>query len=143
MLGVTILLGVGCSRAGDDSGESAQALADLEERLRYHGFEEPAEVRRLVVQLREAAQNGDRSALVNAIHYPFTMYERGSPVREYRSPAGVQHDYDAVFSTDVLNALRTARYESLFVRDQGAMVGDGEVWLFRFDEGVRIKAINP
>lgn len=112
-------------------------------RLRYHGFEDPAEVRRLVAKLREAAHNGDKTALVNAIHYPFTVYESGTPVRKYEASVDVLEDYDAVFSEDVLSALSSARYNSLFVRDQGAMIGDGEVWLYRYDVGVRIKAINP
>ena len=133
---------VGCSSADDGAELPARRRTDLEERLRYHGFKEPTDVERLVLELRDAAKRGDKATLVNAIHYPFRTYEKGSPVREYASPADILGDYDAIFSARVLTALSNARYDRLFVRDQGAMIGDGEVWLFQFDEGVRIKAIN-
>lgn len=134
----------GCDREPKkDVGQAAtRAVADLEAKLRFHGFREPAEVRRLLAELRDAAQRGDKSALASAMHYPFTTYDRGSPVREYRTTADVLADYDAIFTLKVLDALRESDYESLFVRDQGAMVGRGEVWLLQYDDGVRIKAIN-
>jgi hypothetical protein len=130
------------ARQGGNAAPPEQALADLEAKLRFHGFRDPAEVKRLLGALREAARRGDKFALVNAIHFPFTTYDRGSPVREYAGPADALADYDAIFTGRVLDALREPRYESLFVRDQGAMVGDGEIWLFQYDDGVRIKAIN-
>ena len=128
--------------APDGPQMSAQDRADLEERLRYHGFDEPADVERLVIELRRAARAGDRSALVNAIRYPFTTYQSGEAVRTYRMPADVLRHYDTIFSARVLDALRIARYDSLFVRDIGAMIGRGEVWLQQRDGRVRIKAVN-
>ena len=142
LLGLVGIL-VGCSSAGTDEPVSGQRHPDLEERLLHHGFREPGEVERLVGELRAAAQHNDRRALVRAIHYPLTTYQSGTPVRRYEHPDDVRDDYDALFSERVLNALRAAQYDRLFVRDQGAMIGGGEVWLFQYEEGVRIKAINP
>jgi len=107
-----------------------------------HGFRDPSEVHRLVGELRSAATAGDKRALAAAVHYPFTTYSRGVAIRRYATPDEVLAAYDALFSEDVLAALRVAEYEELFVRDQGAAIGDGKVWLGQFDEGVRIKAIN-
>lgn len=145
---VFMVAACGCGREPKKGGghaattKSDQSVADLEAKLRFHGFHEPADLKRLLGELRDAAHRGDKTTLVNAIHYPFTTYDRGSPVREYASHADVLDDYDTIFSAVVLDALRGARYISLFVRDQGAMVGRGAVWLFQYDEGVRIKAIN-
>jgi hypothetical protein len=131
------------ARQDGNTAPPEQTLADLEAKLRFHGFHEPAGVKRLLGELREAARRCDKTALANAIHYPFTTFDHGSPVREYTSAADVLADYSAIFTGRVLDALRESRYESLFVRDQGAMVGRGEeVWLLQYDEGVRIKAIN-
>lgn len=150
-LGCAVLAAAACGcdrKPKKDQGQTAtatgsdQAVADLEAKLRFHGFREPAEVKRLLAELRDAAHRGDKSALVNAIHYPFTTYDRGSPVREYATADDVLADYDTIFSERVLDALRESRYESVFVRDQGAAVGRGAVWLLQYDEGVRIKAIN-
>jgi len=107
-----------------------------------HGFRDPSEVHRLVSELRSAATVGDKRALAAALHYPLTTYSRGVPVRRYITPGEVLAAYDSLFSEDVLAALRAAEYEELFVRDQGAAIGHGKVWLGQFDEGVRIKAIN-
>ena len=127
-----------------DAGIPSDAnIAQLEERMRsVHGFKDPSEVRRLLSELRIAAAQGDRRALATAIHYPFVTYDNGNAIKRYATPAEVLADYETLFSERVLTALRNARYEDLFVRDQGAMVADGEVWLAQFDEGVRIKAIN-
>jgi len=127
-----------------DAGIRSDAnIAQLEERMRsVHGFKDPSEVRRVVSELRIAAAHGDRLAIATAIHYPFVTYDHGDPVKSYATPTEVLADYETLFSEHVLNALRNARYEDLFVQDQGAMVADGEVWLAQFEEGVRIKAIN-
>ena len=63
----------------------------------------------------------------------------------------VSRDFDRIFTPRVRRAILAQKAGELFVRDQGAMIGDGEVW---FDQTcadsscsslgpVRIKAINP
>ena len=129
--------------AASSQGATNPRVARVEERLRsVAGFREPSEVRSVVGELRTAAANGDRRMLAALVHYPFTTYDRGTPVRHYMTPDAVLAAYDTLFSERVLVALRAARYDELFVRDQGAMIGDGEVWLGQFEEGVRVKAIN-
>ena len=131
-----------CSAENSDAPTPGRRHPELEQRLRLHGFRNPEDVRRTILELRAAATRGDKSALVHAIHYPLRRYSSGEPLRSYRLPAEVLANFDAVFSANVLAALRDASYEQLFVRDQGAMIGHGEVWLSLFEEGVRIKAIN-
>jgi len=139
---LVILLG-GCS-GGDDAALPVPNLrhADLENRLRLHGFRDLMGLRRLVLELRQAAERGDKSTLASAIHYPLRRYDSGILVGAYRGPAEVLANFDAVFSAKVLAALRDASFDQLFVRDQGAMIGDGEVWLNVYEEGLKIKAIN-
>jgi hypothetical protein len=71
--------------------------------------------------------------------------------RFYRDAQSVERDYDRIFTPKVRRAILKQRATKLFLRDQGAMVGDGEVW---FDHScpnpecsplgpVRIKAVNP
>jgi len=140
-----LLLGVlqGCGPAEEEACPVDQGIAQLEDRLRFQGFRDPSEVERLTIHLRRAALGNQKQALVDAIHYPLTMYEHGTPVRRYVTPEDVLAAFDSIFSEAVLTALRGARYRDLFVRDQGAMIGRGEVWLYQYEEGVRIKAINP
>ena len=104
---------------------------------------DPIEVRAFVESLRRAARADDRDALAEAVHYPLTLHDRGTPQRTFASAAEVLADFDSVFDEGVLRALEGASFDALFVRDQGAMIGDGEVWLFQYAGGVRIKALNP
>lgn len=111
--------------------------------LLANGFESPVEVRAFVTSLRAAAEAGDLAALAEAVHYPLTLYEGGTPLRTFASANEVLADFDSAFDESVLKALKGASFNALFVRDQGAMIGDGEVWLFQYAGGVRIKALNP
>lgn len=139
---------IGCGTANDDPAnvdtakDETSPIAAIDQRLRVLGFREPRDVQDRVVALRAAADTGDRQALVDTIHYPFTTYRKGRAVRQYATPSEVRSDYEAIFTKRVLDALRAARYEELFVRDQGAMIGNGEVWLSEYNDGIRIKAIN-
>lgn len=119
-------------------------LADLERRMRLNGFPDLVELRRVVAELAQAAKNGDKSALVNALYYPFKTYENGEAVKVYETPAAALQSYSVLFTADVIDTLRNGHYEALFIRaDAGADIGGGRVWLFPFSEGVRIKTIQP
>jgi len=63
----------------------------------------------------------------------------------------VRDDYDRIFTPNVTRAILGQRFDQLFGRDQGLMIGDGQVW---FDHvcantqcsppgPVRITAVNP
>lgn len=139
-----VLIAISCGVESDrpSSPEDTRVL-ELEKRLRFHGFNDVDAVRAELASLRDAAERSDKRALVGAIHYPLTLYERGLPIRRFESPEDALADFDSLFTSLVLESLMAARFRDLFVRDQGAMIGGGEVWLYQFDEGVRIKAINP
>lgn len=137
ILGTLLLLAVGCAE-GESDGRRA-----LTERLRLHGFKDPVALERILGVLRGAAHVRDLSILAAAIHYPFVRYEKGEVVKVYGSMSEVVQDRELLFTERVLTALREVRYDALFVRDQGAAIGRGEVWLCPYEEGLRIKAINP
>jgi hypothetical protein len=69
----------------------------------------------------------------------------------YRDGASLEQDFERVFTPKVRRAILAQRVDRLFVRDLGAMIGDGEIW---FDQScvtpacsppgpVRITAVNP
>ena len=77
------------------------------------------------------------------VRYPFSLYETGKLVKTYDDAAALQADFAKVFTPAVLAAIEKATYGSLFIRDQGAMIGDGEVWFTGGPDGVKVSAINP
>ena len=101
-------------------------------------------------RLQSAVRSGDRRALIGLIAFPLRVNSAGGP-RIYRDAAAVGRDFDLIFTPRVRRAILRQRPDKLFVRDQGAMVGEGELW-FRetctnstcSPQGpVRIVAVNP
>jgi hypothetical protein len=113
----------------------------IAERLQNNGMN-PEATKKFVQNMRSAVQINDRKALVGMIRYPFTTYDIGKPVLTYHRQQEVLRDFDLIFTTKVLKAMREANYETLFVRDQGAMIGHGEAWFNQRKDGIKFSAIN-
>lgn len=103
-----------------------------------------------LASLQNAVREDDRPAIVRLIAFPLRV-NQGGRTRIYRSAEAVERDFDQIFTSRVKRAILNQRADQLFVRDQGAMIGDGEVW---FDLScrnadcpaagpVRILAVNP
>ena len=101
-------------------------------------------------KLRAAFERNDRRAIIKLVGLPLRVnFKSGSQV--YQDHRSVERDFDRIFTAKVRQAVLGQKPDSLFVRDQGAMVGDGELW---FREtcpnsactpagSVRIVAVNP
>lgn len=50
--------------------------------------------------------------------------------------------YDYIFNPGVVQAIKMARFEELFSRDQGSMIGNGEVWFNNFRQAPCFKVIT-
>jgi hypothetical protein len=105
---------------------------------------------RFLSQLQAAVRSNDRSAVVRLVNLPLRVNFAGGG-RVYRDRQAVTRDFDRIFTAKVRRAIAAQRPDQLFVRDQGTMIGDGEVW---FSEScanaacsatgpVRILAVNP
>jgi hypothetical protein len=101
-------------------------------------------------RLQAAVRAGDRDALIRLVSFPLRVNFEGG-ARTYRDAGSLGRDFDRVFTPKVKRAVLAQRPDRLFVRDLGAMVGDGELW---FREScanaacsppgpVRIVAVNP
>jgi len=101
-------------------------------------------------RLQSAIRSDNRRAVSALIAFPLRVNTNTGP-RTYPSRKDVEEDFDRIFTPRVKQAILKQRSGSLFVRDQGAMIGDGEVWFDRtcsnpqcYPPGpVRIKAVNP
>ncbi len=140
---VVAALFLGGGPAWADCGDPAGPCDGVDERLDMAGIGSPAEARAFLADLRQAAKTDDKAKLVAMVRYPFSLYETGKLVKTYDDAAALQADYSKVFTPAVLAAIEKATYGSLFIRDQGAMIGDGEVWFTGGPDGVKISAINP
>jgi hypothetical protein len=101
-------------------------------------------------RLQAAVRADDRRAITGMIAFPLRV-NAASGTRTYRDAPSVERDFARIFTPRVRQSILAQRADQLFVRDQGAMIGNGEVW---FDHTcpnpscspagpVRITAVNP
>lgn len=103
-----------------------------------------------LAQLQAAVRSNNRYRVIALIEFPLRVNGPGGS-RFYRDARSVERDFDRIFTPKVRRAILSQRADKLFVRDQGAMIGDGEVWFDAtcpnsscYPAGpVRIRAINP
>jgi hypothetical protein len=86
---------------------------------------DPAEFRRFFERLKKEVATGQRTALAKMMKYPLAV--RGSKIKVFSDRDFLAH-YDSIFTPSVVAAVKNQSYETLFVRDSGASVGNGELW---------------
>jgi hypothetical protein len=102
-----------------------------------------------LTRLQDAVRSDDRKAVIELIDFPLRVNSE-SGTRLYPDAQAVARDYDRIFTPEVRRAVLDQRFDRLFGRDQGVMIGDGEIW---FDHSctnaecsppgpVRITAVN-
>jgi hypothetical protein len=100
-------------------------------------------------RLQSAIRTDDRGAVIKLIGFPLRVNANGRS-RLYPDARSVRADYDRIFTPKVTQAILAQRFDRLFGRDQGLMIGDGEVWFDHICTNtrcsppgpVRIKAVN-
>jgi len=106
--------------------------------------------RQFLPKLQAALGRNDRRAVIKLVDLPLRV-NFGSGPQLYRDRRSLMHDFDRIFTARVKEAVLGQRPDSLFVRDQGAMVGNGELWFRETCPNsacsplgpVRIVAVNP
>jgi hypothetical protein len=107
------------------------------------------EYRTFLGRLQSAVRLNQRSTVAGMIAYPLRV-NGGGGTQLYRDRAAVLRDYEEIFTASVKAAILAQRLEELFGRDQGVMIGDGQLWFDHACRGrncarsgpVRITAIN-
>ena len=128
------------------TGSRVRAPSERQAKAALQADPYPAFLRRL----QSAVRTDDHDALVALIAFPLRVNSAGAS-RVYRDADSLERDFDKVFTRKVRRAILGQRPNSLFVRDEGAMVGNGEVWFDRTCPNaacsppgpVRITAVNP
>ena len=81
--------------------------------------------------LQQAVAYDDHAAVSDMVTYPFRI-----STGRVSTPEQFLKYYDAIFTSNVKRAIANQSADSLFYRDQGVMIGDGEVWFNAFcDDG--------
>lgn len=78
-------------------------------------------------QLQHAAAIHDSKSVAAMVSYPIRVAPHGKAL-VIRTPGDFIARYNFIMTPEIVVAIRKQRYEELFVRDQGAMIGEGQVW---------------
>ena len=114
----------------------------VRQRLPVAAIDNPYRMRLFLIRLQERLSAGDRDALVDMVHLPFSVYEKGTRIRRFETRESLRASFEQLFTERVRRAIRQASFEHLFVNYKGVMIGRGEIWMGRGAHGVHIVAIN-
>ncbi|SAL01303.1 hypothetical protein [Caballeronia ptereochthonis] len=78
-------------------------------------------------RLQHAVAAGDRNAVADMVSYPITVRAAGRKTT-LRSKRDFVARYQSIFTPKLVDTVARQKYATLFVRDQGAMIGDGGIW---------------
>jgi hypothetical protein len=91
--------------------------------------------------LQTAAAKQDKVTIAKLINYPLRVNKAGKS-RHIKAEVGVENYFSKIFTDKVLQAITHQKYADLFCRDQGVMIGNGEVWINQQGDKIGIYAIN-
>ncbi len=106
------------------------------------GIDNPYRMRLFLIRLRERLAAGDKDAIVQMVHLPLAVYDKGTEIRRFETPEALRASFDQLFTRRVCQAVEQATFERLFVNYQGVMIGSGQIWIGVGTDGLRIVAIN-
>ena len=101
--------------------------------------------------LQTAVEHDDRQTVLGLVALPLRVNRQGHGTTLYRTRTAISKDYVRIFTPNVRGAILAQHFTELFGRDQGVMIGDGQVWFdhacadadCRAKGSVRIIAVNP
>ena len=107
------------------------------------GISDPAKVTQFLARLKQAMATDDRAAIAAMVKYPLTVHPSTGRPATYRNAAALSANYARVFTPEVRAAVAAAKPDDLFARDQGVMIGNGEIWMNDIGGSMKIITINP
>lgn len=106
------------------------------------GISNPAHVTQFLARLKRAVTADDRAAIAGMVNYPLRVNSAAGRPTFYRNAAALSAHYARVFTPEVKAAVAAARPDNLFVRDQGVMIGNGEIWMNEVGGSMKIITVN-
>ena len=106
------------------------------------GISDPAHVTQFLARLKQAVASGDRAAVASMVDFPLTVHEVKGASKTYRDAAALRANYARVFTPEVVDAVAAAKPDDLFARDQGVMIGQGEIWMNEVQGTMKVITVN-
>ncbi|WP_054025573.1 hypothetical protein [Bacillus sp. FJAT-28004] len=159
--GITMTLLAGCGQTGTsemgappnpDSAaiapanldEETNAVSEADNPFAAAGINDPQAFIKMFEAAKAAVAADEKDAVAELVLLPLRV--NGKTPMEITSKAEFIEKYDLIMTKSVKEALAAQKVEDLFVRDQGVMVGDGELWFGASAEEPQVYgiiAVNP
>jgi hypothetical protein len=78
--------------------------------------------------IQQAVTEGDAVAFADWVSYPIEVSADGQPMVIGDAAEFADH-YDAIVTPEIAQAVTDQSFNGLFVNSEGAMFGDGQVWM--------------
>jgi hypothetical protein len=88
-------------------------------------------VHQILTDLQQAVSKHNPAAVAALVHYPIKVNPGKKPFTIKNEKEFIK-DYDRIITPDIASAIYKQKYDNLFVNSEGAMIGDGEVWITGF-----------
>lgn len=118
--------------------EDSSTSADFGHLYDVGGANGDEPVNKAAAAFRAAVIHNNREAVTHMIAYPIDTQVSGKRVAIASRSAFLAH-YNGIFNTKFRAAIAGDVPRLMFARDQGIMLGNGEVW---FDGDGKVKALN-
>ncbi len=99
------------------------------------GIDHPIACKEFVKRIQSWVQHNQKDSIAAVIAFPLTH----PPVK---NKAAFLAKYDSYFTAKVKSALAQQNLRQIFRSSQGAMIGDGQLWISEFPKGFFIISIN-
>ena len=106
------------------------------------GISNPAHVTQFLARLKQAVAADDHAIVASMVNYPLTVHSSGGRPMTCRDAAALSAKYARVFTPEVKAAVAAANADNLFARDQGVMIGNGEIWMNEIGGSMKIITVN-
>lgn len=110
------------------SSAVAQGSAAAVDKALDDNLGEHVQMHQVFFKLQQAVAKQDAAAVAALVNYPLRVKVKGKTVI-IRTPQTFVSKYDSIMTPEIAGAVERQKYDDLFVNDQGAMFGDGQVWL--------------
>jgi len=99
------------------------------------GFTDAKSVKKFLKKIQYWVANNQKDSVAGAVAYPLRK-------PAIKSAESFLENYNSLINEKIKKALRQQNLSQLFRNAQGAMVGNGELWINKTRKGLKIIAIN-
>jgi hypothetical protein len=103
---------------------AGRAAGPTQEECDLGGFDSPAKLISLITNLKQAAKNGDKTAVAALVDYPIVV-RMGKAEREIANQTDFIKNYDAIMTKPVRDAVLNFKMKDYFINRRGLAMSDG------------------